>query len=214
MTFVYFLFAFTSSSTLQSSPQIKKTSNRVDLNPILYPLYIDNSKKNSQLDDLLSLEKKGFILDHFKKIIFQFFYKDDNYGFTLTAYIGPRKQQKFESSVIQLQPYITCSINTAKIGPNVYLGDFEFIDQKVVIKKLDSLALDKTKNAFIVFYPSIKTVTMNGISRINVNYKLYAVTALTEICNISTIKDSANLGTLTVKNVGASTNPSPPYGGN
>jgi hypothetical protein len=111
------------------------------LNPVLYPLYIENSTKNPQLDDLLRLEDRGIFTNHFKKIIFQYYYLDDNNGFTLTAYIGPTKQHKFESKGIQFSSYTTsCGKKYKENSPDVFLSDFEFVDQKAAIKKLQSLA--------------------------------------------------------------------------
>ncbi len=213
VTLVLFLFAFTPTPRLKSRPP-KKISIGVSLNPVLYPLYIDNSTKNSQLDSLINVQRKGCFLNHYKKIIFQYFYKDDPTGFTLTAYIGTRKQKKFEQKVIQFSSFTTlCDTPYKQIDKNVFLGDFEFVDQKAAIKSLDSLSSDNIANKYIVFYPSLEQVVMNGISRVNINYKLYAVSALSEICNI---KPDAKgpIGALTVKPAGPSTNPSPPYGGN
>jgi hypothetical protein len=98
-------------------------------------LYNENSTKNPQLDDLLRFEDRGIFTIHFLKIIFQYFYLDDNNGFTLTAYIGSTKQQKFESKGIQFSSYTTsCGKKYKENSPDVFLGDFEFFDQKLPLK--------------------------------------------------------------------------------
>jgi hypothetical protein len=206
-----FILSFNPRPIPHSLLHRKKVTNAVDpLNPTLYPLFITNFKNNSQLEKLLSLEKRGCLTNRFKKIIFQYFYQDDQRGFTLAAYVGARKKKDFETSVVQFSSYTACS-SPDKIGPNVYLGDIEFADQKNAIKILKTLSPDSPKYQYIVFKPSLETKIEGGVTRVSVNYKIYTVQNLTEICNI---KDSSETSSFSITTVNVSANPSPPHGGN
>lgn len=201
----------------------KKASNPVDpLNPTLYPLFIENSDKNKQLDALIELGTRSWIAGNFRKIIFQFVYQNQNSGFTLVAFGGRRKQKGIDSTkFVQFSSYNTpcvpvpTSQQVYSIGPHVYLGDLEFYTQKEVMHTLKNYRSHKAEYPYIVFYPWLEDpVIVNGISRINVRYLLYAVTDLSEICDIGAAPPVKKNGIFTVTQGNASTNPSPPRNGN
>ncbi|HSZ34253.1 MAG TPA: hypothetical protein VK772_13140 [Puia sp.] len=207
------LFSFYPSPVPRSLSHYKKNLNKNDLlNSTLYPLYIENTRSNPQLGKLLRLEKRGFFTNRFNKIVFQFFYQNDQNGFSLTAYVGKRTNRTFDSTV-QFTSYTnSCSGQTSvDIGPNIYLGDIELVDQKAAIKKLEALSPDSSQYKYIIFKPALETQTTNAITRVSVNYKLYAVSSLTDICNIN---DAAKSSYLNVTVIPVSGNPSPPHGGN
>lgn len=208
----FFLLSFNPRPVSRSLTHQKNILNAVDsLNPTLYPLYIENSKSKPQLHSLLRLENRGCFTNHFKKIIFQYFYQDYKNGFTLTAYIGRRKKKDFDSTVVKFSSYITsCGItNDDQIGSNVYLGDIELTNQKAAIKILKTLSQDSLKYKFIVFKPVKDTSIIQGVTRVSVNYALYTVSDTAEICNLRNVKPllASNLNSV-------SANPSPPHGGN
>jgi hypothetical protein len=205
------LFSFYPSPAPKPLSHREKTGDKYNpLNPTLYPLYIENTSANPQLHNLLSLENRGCFTNHFKKIIFQYFYKDDLNGFALAAYVGRRKKKDFDSAIIKLSSYTTsCNgHNYDEITQEVYLGNIELVDQKNAIKILKTYIQDSPNCKYIVFKPSVETTTANGVTRKFVIYRIYPLQNLTDICNI---KDTSK-SSLTLTTVNA--NPSPPHGGN
>jgi hypothetical protein len=218
-----FILSFNPRPIPHSLLHRKKVTNAVDpLNPTLYPLFIENSDKNKQLDLLIQLGTRSWIAGDFRKMIFQFVYQNKNDGFTLVAYGGRRKQKGIDSTKFVLfKSYITPCVTVPpnykvyNIGPNVYLGDLEFYKQKEVMDTLKKYSSQKADYPYIVFYPWLEDpVIVNGITRIHVRYLLYAVSDLSEICKIGAGNPVKKNGVFTVTQGNASTNPSPPRNGN
>jgi hypothetical protein len=211
----FFILSFEPYPVFHSLINQKKASSTGNpLNPTLYPLYIENSANNPQLDALIELGTRSWIAGNFRKIIFQFVYQNQDSGFTLVAFGGRRKQRGIDSTkIVQFLSYITpCVPPPAKvynISRHVYLGDLELFEQKKVMKTLNDYKKHKGDHPYIIFYPKLDTSIYNNITRINVKYEIYSVTSLSDICSIGT-----GVSLMSTTQANASTNPSPPRNGN